>query len=394
MLKNQNIICISSIDWDFIWQGHQEIMSSLAKNGNRVLFIENTGVRVPGIRDISRIKNRVKNWLRGIKGMREETPNLYIFSPLVLPFPYSRIARWINHHLILSILDRWTRVMDFSDPIIWTFLPTPLSLDIAESLVKKLAIYYCIDNFSSSSVSAKKVKRSEEKLLRKMDLVFVTSKGLYDHCSKYNEKVYNFPFAVNFNEFEKMRMKKNKPVPEDLANIKRPVIGYVGGVHKWLDQKLLKTLAKNHPEYSFVFVGPAQTDITLLKSVDLKNIYFLGNKDHKDVPLYIENFDACIIPYLIADYTKNVYPTKLNEYLAMGKPVISTALPEIIEFNRRYGEVVYVAEEEEKFSRYIKDAVSEKDIIKRDRYIEIARENSWKARIEKMSSLIEEEVEK
>src|SRR3989338_180157 len=105
MLKNENIICISSIDWDFIWQGHQEIMSTLARNGNRVLFIENTGVRPPGIRDISRIKNRIKNWLRGIKGIREETANLYVFSPLVLPFPYSRIARWINRRLILSILD-------------------------------------------------------------------------------------------------------------------------------------------------------------------------------------------------------------------------------------------------------------------------------------------------
>jgi len=69
MLKNENIICISSIDWDFIWQGHQEIMSVLAKSGNKVIFIENTGVRAPGIRDVPRIKNRIRNWFKGVKGI-------------------------------------------------------------------------------------------------------------------------------------------------------------------------------------------------------------------------------------------------------------------------------------------------------------------------------------
>ena len=132
MLKRENIICISSIDWDFIWQGHQEIMSTLARNGNRVLFIENTGVRVPGIRDFPRIKNRIKNWFRGIKGIRKEMENLYVFSPLVLPFPYFRVARWINLHLILPILEKWMKVMDFSNATIWTFLPTGISLDIID----------------------------------------------------------------------------------------------------------------------------------------------------------------------------------------------------------------------------------------------------------------------
>jgi hypothetical protein len=82
MIRNQDIICISSIDWDFIWQGHQEIMSTFAKNGNRVLFIENTGVRTPGLRDVSRIRARLKNWFKGVKGIRKEADNLYVFSPL------------------------------------------------------------------------------------------------------------------------------------------------------------------------------------------------------------------------------------------------------------------------------------------------------------------------
>lgn len=391
MLKNENIICISSIDWDFIWQGHQEIMSALAKNGNRVLFIENTGVRAPGIRDISRIKNRIKNWFRGIKGIREERANLYIFSPLVLPFPYSRIAKWINHNLILSILNRWARVMDFTDPIIWTFLPTPLSLDIIESLVNKIAIYYCIDNFSFSSVSAKKVKRSEEKLLRKIDLVFATSRGIYDYCSKYNKKVYNFPFAVNFSEFENVRLKEDI-MPDELKDIKSPIIGYIGGVHKWIDQAIVREAAKKYPECSFVFVGPIQTNISLLLSC--KNIHFLGQKEHERLPFFIKHFDVCIIPYLITDYTRNVYPTKLNEYLAMSKPVVSTNIPEVRAFDEKYSNVVYLVEDGERFTEYIDRAIKSDNQVLKNKRIEAAKENSWDARIEKMSELINREIEK
>ena len=85
-----DILCISSIDWDFIWQGHQEIMSTLAAQGHRVLFLENTGVRAPQVRDLPRVRQRVRNWWKGTKGFREERPNLFVYSPLVLPMPYSR----------------------------------------------------------------------------------------------------------------------------------------------------------------------------------------------------------------------------------------------------------------------------------------------------------------
>jgi len=391
MLKNENIICISSIDWDFIWQGHQEIMSALAEKGNRILFIENTGVRTPGIRDISRIRSRIKNWLKGVKGIRKERENLYIYSPLVLPFPYSRVARWINRRLILTVLEKWMRVVDFSDPIIWTFLPAPLSLDIADSLMKKLIVYYCIDNFSVSSASAKKIRKSEERLLSRSDLVFVTSEELRDKCSKHNSSVYKFPFAVSFEKFEKTRL-EDTVIPDELRHIKSPIVGYVGGVHKWIDQELIRNLAEGHPEYSFVFVGPVQTKIsTLLK---LKNVYFLGKKDHERLPLFIKYFDVCTIPYLITDYTKNVYPTKLNEYLALGKPVISTSLPEIRLFNKEYDDVVYVAENAKVFSEHIKKAVGEDESSFVNKRIDVAQKNSWESRIEKMSSTIGKELER
>ncbi|MDP8230811.1 MAG: ElyC/SanA/YdcF family protein [Candidatus Gorgyraea atricola] len=391
MLKNENIICISSIDWDFIWQGHQEIMSTLAEKGNRVLFIENTGVRTPGIKDLSRIKSRIRNWLRGVKGIRKERENLYIFSPLVLPFPYSRVARWINRYLILAVLEKWMKAVDFSDPIVWTFLPAPLSMDIADSLMKKLIVYYCIDNFSGSSLSAKKIGKSEESLLKRSDLVFVTSEELYNKCARHNSNVYKFPFAVSFEKFEKARL-GNTEIPEELKNIKQPIVGYVGGVHKWVDQGLINELAKKHTDYSFVFVGPIQTKVSEL--LKLKNVHFLGKKEHERLPLFIKYFNVCIIPYLITDYTRNVYPTKLNEYLALGKAVISTPLPEIELFNKEYEDIVCIAEDANAFSGHIERTVRENEPSLVSRRIETARDNSWESRIEKMSSTIEKELER
>src|SRR3989338_6688372 len=94
MLHNQDIICVSSIDWDFIWQGNQEVMSALAKHGNRVLFIENTGIRSPSFQDLPRVWRRLRNRLHSLKGFKEVQKNLYIYSPVILPFPYSRVARW------------------------------------------------------------------------------------------------------------------------------------------------------------------------------------------------------------------------------------------------------------------------------------------------------------
>lgn len=393
MLKGENLICISSIDWDFIWQGHQEIMSYLAKEDNRVLFMENTGVRTPTLRDISRIGKRLKNWLKGISGIRKQGQNLYIFSPLVLPFPYSRLAEWINKHLLMSVLDKWIKAMDFSDPIIWTFLPTPLALDIIDSIMKKIVIYYCIDNFSSSSSTAKKIRKSEIKLLKQADLVFVTSHSLYKYCSLYSKKVYLFPFAVNFERFSFVSSENNgNCIPDDLKKIPQPIIGYVGGIHRWIDQKLISRLAKKHPDYSFVFVGPLQTNVSILARYN--NIYFLGNRDHRVLPYYIKEFAVCIIPYLLTEYTKNVYPTKLNEYLAMGKAVVTTDLPEIRYFNKEFEKVIYISKDENDFSQNISKAILDNDHTKKIRRIEIAKRNSWSVRIEQMCTLIENETER
>lgn len=390
MLTGKDIICISSIDWDFIWQTHQEIMSRFARNGNRVLFIENTGAREPNIKDIPRIKHRIENWLKGVKGFRMEMDNLYVFSPLILPFPYSRIARWINHYLMLPVLRRWLKVMDFNNPIIYIFLPTPLSLDIIDNFNKKIVIYYFAD--SLRVISHNRIRKSQTGLLKKADLVFVTARQMYDESRSYGDKVYVFSPGVDFRKFEMAMMRKRHEPGEKINGLKRPIIGYVGGVHKWVDQGLVKSIAEKYPEYSFVFIGPIQADVSLLSG--LRNIHFFGKYDHDIVPYFIKEFDICIIPYLLSDYTKNVYPSKLNEYHAMGKPVISTNLPEIVNFNSKNDNLIYIGRAYEEFGNHISEILNNntKELI--SKRIESAKKNNWDIKIEQMSSLIEAEIER
>jgi uncharacterized SAM-binding protein YcdF (DUF218 family)/glycosyltransferase involved in cell wall biosynthesis len=391
MTDRRDIVCISSIDWDFIWQGHQEIMSTLAAQGHRVLFLENTGVRSPQMRDLPRVRQRIRNWWRGTKGFREERANLFVYSPLVLPFPYSRVARWINRWLLLRSLRRWMRAIGFHRPIAWTFLPTPLARDIIHGVESELTIYYCIDDLASSSYEARRIRSSEEQVFREADLVFVTSEKLRARAAQFSDRVHLFPFGVNFAAFERSR-EASEELPADIVKLPRPVAGYIGGLHQWVDQRLVRELAERLPDVSFAMVGPAQCDLSELERAP--NVHLLGMKPHADLPRYVKSFDVGLVPYRLTEYTANVYPTKLNEYLVMGLPVVATDLPEIRRFNAEHENVVSVAADAGSFAAAVKAAIGDRSPPEVARRIAVAHQNSWESRIAAMKRLIDEGLER
>ena len=386
-----DVVCISSIDWDFIWQSHQEVMSRLAADGHRVLFVENTGVRTPSFRDLSRLRQRIRNWWRGTKGFREERPNLFVYSPLLLPGPYLRVARWINRFLLVRALQRWMRATGFFRPIVWTFLPTPLAHDLVAALDPQLTIYYCVDDLASSSPAARKIVPSEQRMFARADLVFVTSERLRRRAAQYNRRVHLFPSGVNLEQFEDARHRAIEP-PADVRDLRRPVIGYVGGLHQWVDQDLLSAVAAGMPDATFALVGPEQTDLAKLRRCP--NVQMLGTRPHDELPGYVKAFDVGIVPYRLTEYTANVYPAKVNEYLAMGIPVVATDLPEIQRFNAMYGDVVDVASDPQDFSRAIRSALHDSSPPEVARRIAVAHENSWNARVAGMRRLIDEAIER
>lgn len=386
MLHDRDIVCLSSIDWDFVWQGHQQIMSMLAAQGNRVLFVENTGVRPPRRGDLPRFRHRIYRWWTGARGFREEPPGVYVFSPLMLPWPYSRLARWMNRTILLRAIRRWMRVMKFRRPIVWTFLPTPLARDLLWALEPEVSVYYCIDDLAASSPQARKIRQTEETVLGEVDFVFVTSELLRERAARFAQDAHVFPFAVDYPAFEAVRV--NGPaLPWDIAGLPRPIVGYIGGIHRWIDQSLLAETARRLPQVTFVLVGPLQADVGRLAAC--ANVRFLGPCSHADVPRYLRAFDAALIPYRLTEYTASVYPTKMNEYLAMGLPVVSTDLPEVRRFNAEYGGVVAVGATVDDFVAAVRQALESSAPELVARRIDAARRNSWEVRVAAMSRLIE-----
>lgn len=386
MAKKHDIVCISTIDWDFVWQGHQEIMSSLAHQGHRVLFVENTGVRRATIQDLPRLRHRLKNWRRGVKGFRRIMENLYVYSPLVLPFPYSRIARGVNKAIMTFVLRRWMKTMRFWNPVVWTWLPTALAMEVIRIVDARLVVYYCCDNFQASSSGSMRIRETEDVLIRTADLVFAHSKALFDRCRQLSDQVHIFQYGFNPDVFA-----RTQAAPPELANIKRPILGYVGGIHKVVDFSLLEKVALAHPDKSLVFVGPIQTEVGSL--ANLENVYFLGQKRYEDLPGYLRPFDVALIPYVLNEYSRNVYPTKLNEYLVMGKAVISTALPEVAYFNESHEGIVSICETPEAFIKQIDIELREDNEDRRAQRIRLVQSNAWPAKIEAMQRLINAKLE-
>jgi glycosyltransferase involved in cell wall biosynthesis len=384
MLTGKTIICVSSIDWDFNRQGHQEIMETLSAWGNRVLFVENTGVRSITLRDLPRLRHRLRRWRRGIP---EEQRDLYVYSPLILPLPYSRLACSINHRIVARAIRRWIRRVSSSRPLLWTFLPTPLVHELIRDLDPELTVYYCVDDLPSSSPGARRLVPSDTELLRTADLVFVTSEKLRARAARVRDEVHLFPFGVDYDTFERIRTGTGPP-PDELRTVVRPIVGYIGGVNHKLDQELLVDVARRQADISFVLVGPIETDVSSL--LRWPNIRLLGARPHAQIPPYIKEFAVGIVPYRLTEYTDHIYPNKLNEYLAMGVPVVSTNLPEIRRFNELSGGLIRVAGDAGGFANALQAALAEGGAASPTRRIQAARRNSWAPRVIEMVALVEQ----
>ena len=363
-------------------------MTRLAQYG-RVLYVENTGVRVPGARDASRLGQRLRNWTRGPGGFRTEGQNLTVYAPLLLPFPYSRAACRLNGGALVRAIRHW---LGEEPSVLWTFLPTPLVRDVVRGLKPTLTVYYCIDYLAASSKGAEKIRSSEEALLTEADVVFATSHGLRDRALRFRSEVHLFPFGVNFEHFRAATTGDADAVPLELSSIPRPIAGYVGGLHRWLDDDLLAAVARRLPNMSFVLVGPRQAPLSQLRGAS--NIHLLGSRSHQDLPRYIRAFDVALIPYRIGAYTDCVYPTKLNEYLASGVPVVATPIPEIRRIASETNGLIGVGGDPAAFAEALQSALEDNSAERRSQRVAYARGNGWDERLPRMLHVMDEALAK
>jgi len=378
-MKNSDVIIISSVDWSTHWQMHHQLATSMVAAGNRVLFIENTGARGPRLADIGRMRERVVNWVKSVRGFREIQSGLTVFSPLFLPFPYSSVASAINRFILSRSVKQWMRSAHFHNPVIFTFLPTPLSQALIRDVEPDIVVYYCVDNMAGSSPDVQQLRPWEDILFHECDLVFVTSEAIRERAERHSEHVYSFPSGVDFSKFAHALV--NASVPEDIACLKAPLIGYIGALSGVLDQNLLLEMATQLPFATFVLVGPFFTDVSRLQTCS--NIKLLGLRPHDEIPAYIKGFDVALIPYLRTEFTDSVYSCKLNEYLAMGKAVVSTNIREVRSFAEHSPDTVLIGKDTSDFIEKVKNAINDvhlqSETMKAHR-IAVAKENTWEKR--------------
>ena len=394
MISGKDIILISGIEWDALWQGSQEIAGRLAKAGNRVLYIENMGVRLPTWKDKRRIVQRLKSWSRALRsrGVRQIATNLYVCSPLVLP-PFGKSPqRYFNQWLLRAIL-RVATSLGMRDPVLWTFLPTDTALDLINLFRARSSskvVYHCTADFSELTPKAELLQKSERALLQLSDLVFVSCRQLAEHCERWNDQVHTFPNGVSFEVFNQNNGNGNRPDVSILSALQRPIIGYIGGLHRFVDFDLLTEMARLRPDWSWVFVGPIQTSVGELAR--LPNVYFPGQQPHERLGQFLSNFDVCIVPYIKNAATATVVPTKVNEYLAAGKPVVSTELLTICDFNDLHRVLITAPSRSVDFLRAIEESLRPStDSETVARRTKVAKLNDWQVHLETMCNLIWEE---
>jgi glycosyltransferase involved in cell wall biosynthesis len=400
MISGKDIVFISSIDWGFLWQGHQEIASRLAQAGNRILYVENTGVRSPGLADVGRVSERLRKWVRALRsgGVREVASNIYVCSPLVLPPFGARWQRLLNRRVLLPLVRRAARKLGMEDALIWTYLPTDTAFDLIQLLrtPRSVLVYYCIADFEHLTPWVSQLRQSEKEITEGSDVVFAQGPELAARAARWHENVHVFPFGVNLDAFPLVENGNGDAAPEVedpsgpglLQRLPRPIIGYIGGLHRHVDYGMLGEMARACPDWSWVFVGAIQSSVTDLAG--LPNTYLLGQQEHHSLVRYIRQFDVCIVPYVNSHFTATVVPTKINEYLAAGKPVVSTELPAVREFNAQHDALHSTSTEPKDFLLAIERALqlgTDRAAIARGRAV--AELGNWESRLEAMSQLIE-----
>lgn len=379
MIRNESIICFAH-DFQGDPTSKTHIMRILSDK-NRILWVNSIGMRRPAAsgRDARRLLNKLRQVGRGLVRINN---NLHVASPLAVPLPGVPGVDRLNTLLLTTSIRYFARKAGLTRPILWTFLPNTVGL--VGRLGESRVIYHCVDEYSAfAGVSRDTLRRMEQQLVRRADLVLASSETLAAERRPLNPRTHFVSHGVDVAHFSRA-LDPAVPAPPDATGLPRPVIGFFGLIAEWLDIDLIVEIARRRPAWSVVMLGKATVDTSALRA--LPNVRLLGQKPYADLPAYCRTFDVGIIPFRIDTLTVRANPLKLREYLAAGLPVISSDLPEV----RKYAGLAHLATGADGFIAAIEAALAERtDEHARARSAAMASE-SWEARVEEISELIED----
>jgi len=350
--QHYDMIVFCHLRWQFVYQRPQHIISRLASN-MKVLFIEE-----PIHNDNS-----------------QETGNLITVSDnLNVLQPYVR-----DIESIANILTHY--VKNKTIPIGW-FYSASFS-PLLEKINFETVIYDCMDELSLFKGAPEHLINQEKYLMAHADIVFTGGKSLYESKEKLHSNVYCFPSSVDQEHFAQAL--NGISIASDIAHLQNPIVGYYGVIDERIDLDLLHNCAKKLPNVSFVMIGP----LAKIEEGDLpkeNNIHYPGMKSYNELPSYLKAFDIAMMPFALNDATKYISPTKTLEYMAAGKPIISTKITDVV---RDYSDSVALIENDDEFCHAIQSLLNKKDQSAMElEYAKILEKTSWDATAEKMESII------
>lgn len=316
------IVCVSSMDWEGVWTRKQRFMAKFAAAGSRVLYVEPPGAlyRQSSGRSASRLLHQ--------PALVEARDRLFVLRqtlalPGTLRFPLSsRVnARRVAHAIWWA-----TGRLDFRRPALWVYHPYVAS--VTGQIPHNRLVYDCVDNWEAyPKVNAGLVGEQEARLLHAADVVLSTSAGLLDERILPG-RTRPSCFVPNGVDFDAYQRSGDPDAVRDIVRLPRPRIGFVGGVAEWIDVDLIAAAARRHPAWSFVLIGPAS--ISVRRWSRIPNLVFPGARRRDLVPSYIRQFDVCLCLFRAGRLSDYVNPIKVYEYLAAGKPVVASRMPELV----------------------------------------------------------------
>lgn len=302
-LRSPDLLCFSHLRWNFVYQRPQHLMSRFAKD-RRVFFFEEPIYDAPS--QYNEIYNDPKS------GVCVVTPHITNQS--------SNPIEALRH-----LLQIFMTSMDIKNYVAWYY--TPLSLRFSDHLKPELIVYDCMDELSSFKFAPPELKEWEQKLFNKADVVFTGGMHLYEAKKAHHHNVHGVPSGIDVGHFIQARQKLKDP--PDQASIPYPRIGFYGVVDERFNIELLKSVAEQKPGWHFIVIGPTvKIDPATLPQGP--NLHFIGMKDYKELPDYLAGWDVAMMPFALNEATKFISPTKTPEFLAAGKPVVSTSIHDVV----------------------------------------------------------------
>jgi glycosyltransferase involved in cell wall biosynthesis len=376
ILTGEKIVCFAGEDW---WyhnpHSNKHLMQALARNGNKVLFVNSTGVRAPNLfRDRFAWQRIARKLISMLIFLARAEPGLHVLTPIALPVTrrFRRLVLRLNQILIAAQVRLCCALLGISQPIIW--IATPAAARAAIGLRRKwakLLVYYCVDNVSFySGADTPFIQQLDAHLQSRADLILFSGRRLFAERVQQRSDIYLLPHGVDFDHFARAHSPAHL-MPNDLRALSQPIAAFIGAI-TGLDVQLIDYVARRQPGVSFVFIGKVQMDVSRL--APLKNVHFLGKKDYEVLPDYLGCFRCCLICYRRGD-TFNEYrsPKKLFEYFTSGRPLVSVQLAELDAFPT----LVYQAANAQEFDEQLRAALAEDDPELRRLRIEVARARDW-----------------